>query len=154
MNRAISNSRRQPRHTQVAGWRYMKDIQLLAQILGLVPPWRVGRVRLDGNRAVLRIDLVSTPGHPWECPECRQPSRTLRVESRTWHHLDICQYRSVIVAEVPIIDCELHGVQLAWVPWAESNSRQTNWAERRSIEKLFGLVDDFDAGGTTPAGSP
>jgi len=130
----------------------MKDIQLLAQILSLVPPWRVGRVRLDRSHGNLRIDLVSSPDHPWECPECRQPSESLRCESRTWQHLDICQYKSTIVAEVPVVSCELHGIQVAWVPWADSNSRQTTWAERRAIERLFGLVEDFQTGEAPPAG--
>lgn len=129
----------------------MRDVKLLAEILGLHPPWRVNRVRLDRERSMMVIELVSGPDGAWECPECRQPVASGQRVRRTWQHLDVCQYRSEIVADVPEVTCERHGVQSAWVPWADSGSRQTTWAERRAIERLFGLVEDFDTGSAPPA---
>lgn len=59
------------------------------------------------------------------CPQCGACSPCSDTRTRKWRHLDTCQYKTWLVAEVPRVKCSEHGVQQLQVPWAESNSRLT-----------------------------
>jgi len=50
--------------------------------------------------------------------------------------LDSCQFKTVLVAEVPRIQCEEHGSQFVAVPWAEKYGRFTRLFERLAIDVL------------------
>ena len=55
---------------------------------------------------------------------------------REWRHLDTCQYRTILAADVPRVECPEHGVVTVSVPWAESLSRFTMLFESMVIEWL------------------
>jgi len=40
-------------------------------------------------------------------------------------HLDSCQYKTILVADVPRVKCDQHGTQTVKLPWAEPGSRFT-----------------------------
>jgi transposase len=40
-------------------------------------------------------------------------------ERRRWRHLDSGQFQTILVAEVPRVECAAHGTQTVAVPWAE-----------------------------------
>ena len=58
--------------------------------------------------------------------------------TRRWRHLDSCQFKTVLEAAVPLVECAEHGAQTAQVPWAEGSSRFTLFFERFAI-LLFSL---------------
>jgi transposase len=53
-----------------------------------------------------------------------------------WRHLDTCQLQTLLVADVPCVECEEHGVVQAATPWSDPGSRFTGLFERMVIEWL------------------
>ena len=114
----------------------MRDIHLYGQILGIVPPWKVVHVELSSDSQEVRVHLRH--GKPKElcCPECGKKSPRYDSRERSWRHLDTCQYRTILVAQVPRVKCDEHGVHQVSVPWAEAGSRFTALFEALVIDWL------------------
>lgn len=115
----------------------MKDADLLAKVLGIVPPWRVSSVELKTDEARIDIFLEHDKGVRWECPKCGRLSGVRdHTAERTWRHLDMCQFQTFLHARIPRIECPEHGVLQVKVPWAEERSRFTALMERLIIDVL------------------
>lgn len=114
----------------------MNDTKLYEQILGLQPPWSVKAVLLKKDEGSIEVEVVCAET-AWGCPECGQRMHIHAWEQRRWRHLDSCQYKTILVAAVPRVQCALHGTQLVKVPWAEPGSRFTAWFERLAIDVLL-----------------
>lgn len=114
----------------------MKDTELYQQILGLKKPWKV--IRVEMNLGGREIEVEVGCGEPiWACPTCRQRAHIHGYERRRWRHLDSCQFKTYVVAEVPRVKCEEHGTTTVQVPWAEGSSRFTQLFERLAIDVLL-----------------
>ncbi len=115
----------------------MQDRTLYARLLGIEDPWRVTDVtlRLDEEQAVV-VSVSLDPGVALRCPKCQ--SRGCRYDSRErrWRHLDTMQYRTLVVADVPRVQCEKHGVIQIRVPWSDPKSRFTALFEALVIDWL------------------
>ncbi len=135
----------------------MKDKDLYAQILGITYPWTVRDVdlRLQVGEVIIQLDLVS--GYALTCPLCGKPAPGYDTRQRRWRHLDTCQYRTVMIADVPRVECEEHGVHQVDIPWSEPGSRFTalfealaiNWMKEASLSaahRLLGISWDEAAG--------
>jgi transposase len=59
------------------------------------------------------------------------------AETRTWRHLDTCQFETHLHAEIPRVQCPTHGVKQVRVPWAEPRSRFTLLMERLVIDLIL-----------------
>lgn len=114
----------------------MNDTSLYQQILGDTTPWRVDSVQLDINALTVDVFLKVIPKAVWACPQCRRRMHIKEWRTRRWRHLDSCQFKTVLEAEVPVVECEEHGSQTVQVPWAEKSSRFTLLFERFSIQVL------------------
>ena len=114
----------------------MKDRDLYAQILGIESPWQVRDVELHLNEGEVVVHVELEPGAHLVCPHCGKPAPRYDKRARRWRHLDTCQYRTVLSAEVPRIECPEHGVSLVRVPWAEPGSRYTALFEALVIDWL------------------
>src|SRR5712692_1904998 len=113
----------------------MRDIELYRTLLGLTAPWTVAGVDVDlkGQRVVVRVE--AGPG-PYACPECGTSAPRYDSKPRRWRHLDTMQFTTWIEADVPRVECALHGVKQLRVPWAEPGSQFTALFERLSIDLL------------------
>jgi transposase len=115
----------------------MQDRQLYAQILGIIPPWRVERVELQLERGSIEVYLEHDEGIGWPCPECGQEcSLHDHQPERQWRHLDTCQYQTILHAQPPRSNCAEHGVKVVKLPWAEASGRFTALFERLAIDWL------------------
>jgi len=115
----------------------MQDRQLYQQILGIVSPWFVSRVELDLEAGEVHGYWEHQEEASWSCPECGETCPLDdHQEERSWRHLDTCQYRTVLHAELPRTRCEEHGVRVVRIPWAEPYGRFTAWFERLVIDWL------------------
>jgi len=103
----------------------MDERSLYASVLGLTEPWTVELVELNERFGRVDVLIVYESDGSWECPECGGPGRRHDARRRHWRHLDTCQYQTIVTAEIPRVDCPLHGVLQLPVPWAEPNSRFT-----------------------------
>jgi len=114
----------------------MDDKKLYAAILGLTPPWGVEKVDLQLAQGEIHIWVALPENEPWVCPECLQRAPIRDHKERVWRHLDTCQYRTMVHARVPRLDCPTHGVKQLAVPWAEQGSRFTALFEALVIDWL------------------
>lgn len=115
----------------------MRDIELYRHLLGIESPWTVTRVEL--NVADQRVDVWA--GHeeraPWSCPECGTGAPVYdHAEERVWRHLDSCQFRTLLHARPPRVQCPRHGVRQVRLPWADGRSRFTTLFERLAVDVL------------------
>lgn len=108
-----------------------------AQLLELTHPWSVDQVELDVSGKRVTIRVRATTSTTLTCPTCGAscPLRDVRPE-RSWRHLDTMQFETVIVAEVPRVQCKEHGVISISTPWAGPRSRYTLLFERFAIEVM------------------
>ena len=113
----------------------MRDKELYARIVGIEAPWRVEDVELNLQQGEVVV-RVAHDGGPLRCPECGRPANRDDTRQRRWRHLDTCQYRTILAAEVPRVQCEHHNVKQIEVPWSESRSRFTALFEAVVIDWL------------------
>lgn len=113
----------------------MDDRALYTTILGLEEPWYVEGVEI--GQGEVRVRLERRGGRRLECPECSKvvPGYD-RGPERRWRHLDTCQYRTVLTARIPRVECPEHGVRQIRVAWAEDRSRFTAMFEAFAIRLL------------------
>ena len=110
--------------------------QHYAQLIGLEPPWRVSRVEVSHTDQEVEIFVVRGSRPQLRCPECDRPCGGYDTRERRWRHLDTMQYRTFVVAEVPRVRCEEHGIRQLTVPWSDSGGRFTALFEALVIDWL------------------
>ena len=128
----------------------MRDIDLYTQILGIQSPWRVAGVEVDmpGGEVLIRVEREADA--PLCCPTCGRQAPGYDSRRRRWRHLDTCQYKTILEADVPRVRCPEHGVLTTVVPWAEPGSGFTalfealviDWLQEAStaaVARLLGL---------------
>lgn len=124
----------------------LKDTALFAQLLGLADPWRVAEVtpNLDDKTIAIRIEWPQ--GKKGPCPDCSEPCSIYdHREEREWRHLDTMQFKTLLIAQVPRVDCATHGVKSLKVPWADIKSRFTMLFERFAIDVLLAAANQTRA---------
>jgi transposase len=127
----------------------MRDHQLYAQILGIASPWAVSEVELDLPGGEVRVFIEHDRSAPLECPVCGAGCPGYDRRSRRWRHLDTCQYKTILVAQVPRVECAEHGVVQTHVPWSEPGSGFTamfealviDWLKEANIDAVARLMD-------------
>ena len=131
----------------------MRDTELYAQILGVSRPWQVRGVELKLEGGEVEVFVEHGEKGKLACPECGADSSRYDKRERRWRHLDTCQYRTILVADVPRVECAEHGVKTIRVPWAEPGSPFTalfealviDWlkaANTQAVSSLLGLTWD------------
>lgn len=126
----------------------MRDKDLYAQILGIKSPWQVVDVELSVSKGEVTVQVEQEAGAKSCCPSCGKASPGYDSRRRRWRHLDTCQYKTILVAEVPRVKCEEHGVVTVSVPWAEPGSGFTamfealviDWLKEASISAVSRLM--------------
>jgi len=112
----------------------MRDSELYARILGVAAPWKVARVELREEEVEV---FIEHSGRGLSCPKCGRGCGRHDHRRRSWRHLDTCQLRTVLTAEVPRVSCKDHGVHQIEVPWAEPGSGFTAMFESLAIDWLL-----------------
>jgi transposase len=115
----------------------MHDRDLYAQVLGIRDPWKVVKVELDTAKQEVSVFVEAASNATHICLACGNACPGYDTRQRRWRHLDTCQFKTILVAEVPRVECPEHGVQQVPVPWAEPNSRFTGLFEAMVIGWLM-----------------
>jgi transposase len=114
----------------------MRDTDLYAQILGVARPWRVTDVELRSSQGEVEVRVEHDRSARVECPECGAAATRYDTRLRRWRHLPTCQYRTILAARVPRVQCPEHGVKTIRVPWGEPGSGFTALFEALVIDWL------------------
>ena len=107
-----------------------------AQLIGLGRPWEVSRVEVSHTDQEVEIFVVRAARPRLRCPECDRPCGGYDTRERRWRHLDTMQYRTFVIAEVPRVQCEEHGIRQVAVPWSDPGARFTALFEALVIDWL------------------
>jgi len=99
--------------------------EFYSHILDIESPWSVSAINRDSKTREVTAIVDFKDTEPLLCPECGKPGKLYDHRMRTWRHLDTCNHRTMIQANVPRLNCEEHGVKQVSVLWAEKNSRFT-----------------------------
>ena len=115
----------------------MQSRDIYAQVLRLEEPWSVASVVLDSKQEEVQVFIEVSLGARLPCPECAEVCGVHDRRERRWRHLDTCEYRTVIVAQVPRVRCPHNGVRQITVPWGDPGSRFTSAFEAYAIGWLL-----------------
>ncbi|WGS47982.1 ISL3 family transposase (plasmid) [Burkholderia sp. JSH-S8] len=122
----------------------MSEHTLYTQLLKLSSPWQVWSVTPDELENALIVRIGMRANARLACPQCGRRCPRYDARSRQWRHLDTCEYRTIIQADVPRIECPEHGCVTVPVTWAEPGSRYTgafemyvlDWLQEASIQAV------------------
>lgn len=123
----------------------MKDnAELFAGILGLRSPWYVTDVELRIKQGDVTVMIEAHLSAQHTCPRCGKSCPGYDTRRRTWRHLDTCEYKTIIIVDVPRVKCIEHGVLQIDVPWAAPDSGFTvqmecaiiDWLQEASISAV------------------
>lgn len=114
----------------------MRDTDLYTRILGIEAPWQVSVVEVEMASREVIVQVKRKAGVKPCCPVCGKESPGYDSRWRRWRHLDTCQYKTILEANVPRVECPEHGVVTTSVPWAEPNSGFTAMFEALVIDWL------------------
>jgi transposase len=114
----------------------MRDKQLYQKILGIESPWRVEAVEVSVQDGEVKVWVEAKAGTRHCCPKCGKRCSGYDRHTRCWRHLDTCQFKTILQAEVPRVQCPEHGVVMVEVPWAAPGSSFTALFEALVIDWL------------------
>ncbi len=114
----------------------MRDKELYTQILGIQAPWEVSDIELDLKAGEVKVYVEQKPGTKQSCPKCGASCPGYDKRRRQWRHLDTCQLKTLLVADLPRVQCAEHGVVSVHVPWSEPGSGFTALYEALVIDWL------------------
>ncbi len=103
----------------------MDERSLYAHIINLTAPWQVKYLSLDENAGSVTVTVGIAKNARLACPTCGKSCSVHDHRHRKWRHLDICQFTTIVEADVPHIMCPEHGCQTLLVPWAGPGRRYT-----------------------------
>lgn len=114
----------------------MQDRELFRRVLRLEPPWFIERIDLLEDSQEVEVHVGAKTGRGLPCPVCGGRATVHDRRERRWRHLDTCEFRTTIVAQVPRVRCDEHGVKQVRVPWGDPGSRFTAAFEAFAISWL------------------
>ena len=92
--------------------------EFYTNLLGITDPWEVASIKRDSKSkevtAIVALKLGALP----VCPICGLPSKLHDHRSRRWRHLDSCNHKTIVEADIPRVECAEHGVKQIAVTWA------------------------------------
>lgn len=94
--------------------------RLFERSMGLGDEWEVSDVWFEergGAQDELHVRVAHRKGQAVECPACHRKCGTCDTRERTWRHLGIWQYETIVHCAVPRADCPEDGVHACRMPW-------------------------------------
>jgi len=113
--------------------------EFYTNLLGIEGSWEVASIQRDSKSREVTVLVEYSKDQPYRCPECEAEAKLHDHRKRRWRHLDSCNHKTLIEANVPRVVCPEHGVKQLPVSWAEKHSRFT--LEFESLVLLW-LKDD------------
>lgn len=122
--------------------------KVIEKILDLPRQWTVSKTKFDHSEKQVDVDLSFKKGSKFPCPICKTKCPIHDTKKRSWRHLDLFDYKTMIHAKVPRIKCEEHGVKMIDLAWAEPGSHYSlhfetmvlSFAREMSVDAVAGFT--------------
>lgn len=105
---------------------FKKKLNVFQSALEIPEPWYVLHHELDKTENTLHIYIDYQSGATFTCPKCESPGckvHDILNQDRTWRHLDFWQYRTILHARMPRVNCELCGkIKTVLIDWARPST--------------------------------
>lgn len=115
----------------------MDELTLYQKILELPPSWEVDNVSLNERDNTVEVTVRYDEKNALICPICDKSGTGYDHKERRFRHLDSCQYQTIVIADIPRVNCKQCGVHQIHIPWAERHSRFTLAFEALVIDWLL-----------------
>jgi len=114
-------------------------------VLGLASGWSVEGIEVDDDKE--KIDIYLRYEHvTCSCAGCGQERRLYdRRPSRQWRHMDMMQYQSFLVCDLPRTNCPKCGVRTVNIPWSDPGISFTHLFEAHAIRVLIAARSTSEA---------
>lgn len=99
--------------------------EFYTNLLGITDPWEVTAIKRDSKSREVTAIVALKANLPFICPICGAPAKLHDHRSRRWRHLDSCNHKTIVEADIPRVECAEHGVKQVAVTWAVKGSRFT-----------------------------
>lgn len=99
--------------------------EFYTNLLEITEPWEVSAIRRDSKTKEVTAIVSLRAGTELTCPVCGKTAKLHDHRTRKWRHLDSCNHKTMIEADIPRVSCTEHGVKQVPVSWAEKGSRFT-----------------------------
>lgn len=103
----------------------MDELTLYQKILELTPAWEVENVSLNERDNTVEVTVCHDKKGGLSCPICEKLCAGYDHKERRFRHLDSCQYQTIVIANIPRVNCKRCGIHQIHIPWAERHSRFT-----------------------------
>ena len=113
--------------------------EFYTNLLNIKDPWEVTAIKRDSKSKEVIAIVALKHDIPLVCPICGMPATLHDHRLRRWRHLDSCNHKTIVEADIPRVECAEHGVKQIEVTWAVKGCRFT--AEFESTVLLW-LKDD------------
>ena len=100
----------------------MFGISLYEGILGLSSSWHISNASLNESSDCLEIKIGTSSGAEFSCPVCNGRTNMVGSGEHRWRHDNLFSRRLRIVASIPLISCEICGVNRVKAPWERPGS--------------------------------
>ena len=99
--------------------------EFYTNLLGITDPWEVTTIKRDSKSREVTAIVALKANQPLLCPICGALSKLHDHRSRRWRHLDSCNHKTIVEADIPRVECSEHGVKQVAVTWALKGSHFT-----------------------------
>lgn len=99
--------------------------EFYSNLLEISSPWEVAGIRRDSKTKEVTAMIRLHSGTELCCPLCGKVAKLHDHRTRKWRHLDSCNHKTLIEADIPRVSCVEHGIKQIAVSWAEKGSRFT-----------------------------
>lgn len=94
-------------------------------LLEISEPWEVAAIKRDSSTREVTAIIQLKADTELLCPLCGKVGTLHDHRTRRWRHLDSCNHKTMIEADIPRVSCAEHGIKQVNVSWAEKGSRFT-----------------------------
>lgn len=99
--------------------------EFYTNLLDIRDPWEVSSIKRDSKSREVTAIVTLKADRPLVCPICGMVAKLHDHRFRRWRHLDSCNHKTIMEADIPRVECAEHGVKQVAITWAVKGSRFT-----------------------------
>ena len=86
--------------------------EFYTNLLGIIDPWVVASIKRDSKSKEIIATVALKANMLLLCPICGKPATLHDHQLRRWRHLDSCNHKTIVEADIPRVECAEHELAL------------------------------------------